>query len=65
MDIFSIFFNMKVYCLFSSESPHRGDSNVYTQYTIFIIKKKITPDYPKSAAMGCFPRDLRTSSKHP
>ena len=45
MDIFSIFFNMKVYCVFSLESPHGGDSNVYTQYTIFIIKKKITPDY--------------------
>ena len=27
---------MKVYCVFSLESPHRGDSNVYTQYTIFI-----------------------------
>ena len=28
---------MKVYCRFSLESPRRGDSNVYTQYTIFII----------------------------
>ena len=27
MDIFLIFFNMKVYCVFSLESPHRGDSN--------------------------------------
>ena len=35
MDIYSIIFNMKVYCVFSLESPHRGDSNVYTQYTIF------------------------------
>ena len=43
---------MNVYCVFSLESPHRGDSNVYTQYTIFIIKKKITPDYSKSAAWG-------------
>ena len=42
MDIFSIFFNMKVYCVFSLESPHRGDSNEYTQYTIFNVKKKIT-----------------------
>ena len=65
MDIFSICFNMKVYCVFSLESPYRGDSNVYTQYTIFIIKKKITPDYSKSAAMGCFPRGSTTSSKHP
>ena len=44
MDIFSIFFNMKVCCLFSLESPHRGDSNEYTQYTIFNIKKE---NYPK------------------
>ena len=40
--VFSIFFNMKVCCVFSLESPHRGDSNEYTQYTIFNIKKKIT-----------------------
>ena len=62
-DIFSIFFNMKVYCVFSLESPHRGDSNVCTQYTIFVVKTKITPVYSKSAAMGFFPRDSRTSSK--
>ena len=61
-DIFLIFFKMKVYCVFSLESPHRDDSNVYTQYTIFIIKKKIAPDYSKSAAIGFFPRDSRTSS---
>ena len=54
MDIFFICFNMKVYCVFSLESSHRGDSNVYTQYTIFMIKKKITPNYSKSAAMGYF-----------
>ena len=52
MDIFSIFFNMKVCCVFLLESPHRGDSNERTQYTIFNIKKKITLNYPKSAAMG-------------
>ena len=38
-DIFSIFFNMKVCCVFLLESPHRGDSNKDTQYTIIIIKK--------------------------
>ena len=38
--------------MFSLESPRRGDSNEYTQYTIFNIKKKITLNYPKSAAMG-------------
>ena len=51
MDIFSILFNVKVCCVFSLESPHRGDSNKYTQYTIFNIKKKITLNYPKSAAL--------------
>ena len=40
--------------MFSLESPHRGDSNEYTQYTIFSIKKKITLNYLKSAAMGFF-----------
>ena len=39
--------------MFSLESPHRGDSNEYTQYTIFNIK--ITINYPNSAAMGVFP----------
>ena len=29
------FFDMKVSCVFSVESPHRGDSNENTQYTIF------------------------------
>ena len=29
MDIFSIFFNMKVCRMFSLESPHQGDSNEY------------------------------------
>ena len=38
MDIFLIFFNMKVCCVFTLESPRRGDSNEYTQYTIFNIK---------------------------
>ena len=40
MDIFSIFSYMKLRCVFSLELPHRGDSNVYAQYTIFNIKKK-------------------------
>ena len=63
-DIFSIFFNMKVFCVFSLESPRRGDSNEYTQYTIFNIKRKIDLNYLKSAAMGFFPRDSSTNSKH-
>ena len=42
-----IFFNMKVYCVFSFESPQRGDSNDYTQYTIFNIKKRKLWDFSK------------------
>ena len=52
-------FNMKVCCLFSVESPRRGDSNEYTQYTIFNMNKKNTLNYPKSAAMGFFSKGLK------
>ena len=48
-----------------NEAPHRGDSNVYTQYTIFIIKKKIIPDYSQYAAIGFFPGNSKLSSKQP
>ena len=51
--------------MFSLESPHRGDSNEYTQYTIFNMNKINTLNYPKSAGMGFFPRDSRVSSKQP
>ena len=40
--------------MYSLESPHRGNSNEYTQYTIFNMNKKSTLNYPKSAAMGFF-----------
>ena len=59
MDIFLIFCNIKICCVFSLESPHRGVSNEFTQYTIFNMKKKITLNYLKSAAMGLFPRDSK------
>ena len=55
---FSVFFNMEVYYVFSLESPPRGDSNEYTQYTIFSMKKKSTLNYTKSAALGCFSEGL-------
>ena len=64
-NIFLIFFKTKVCCVFSLESSHRGDSNDYTQYTIYNTNKKNTLNYPKSAAIGFFPRDSRTSSKEP
>ena len=51
-DSFTIFLNVKVCCVFSLESPHGGDSYENTQYTISKIKKKITINYHKSAAMG-------------
>ena len=45
-DIFSVV--VKVYCVFSLESPHRRDSNKYTQYTIFKTKqKKKKKNHPK------------------
>ena len=65
MDIFLIFFNIKVCCVFSLESPHRGDSNENTQHTIFNRKKKVSLNYPKSTAMEFFPRDSKMSSKQP
>ena len=33
------------------ESLCLGDSNKYTQYTIFNIRKEITPNYLKSVVM--------------
>ena len=52
--IFLIFFNMKVCCVFSLESPHRGDSNEYAQHAIINIKKKITLNYPKYNNVCCY-----------
>ena len=43
--------------MLSLESPHRGDSYEYTQYTIFNIKEKNKVNYSKSAAMGFFSKD--------
>ena len=40
-----------------------GDSYEYTQYTIFNIKKKITLNYPKSAALGFFSKGPKIDSK--
>ena len=63
MDIFSSFFNMEVCCVFSLVSPHRGDSNEYTQYTIFNIKKENNPKLSLICSYGIFPRDSKTYSK--
>ena len=47
---------MNVCCVFSLESPHRGDSYEYKQYTIFSIQKKTAQNYSKSAALEFFPK---------
>ena len=47
MDIFLIFFNMLVCCVFSFGSPHRGNSNEYTQYA----NSSVVPRRP-SKVMG-------------
>ena len=57
MNIFSIFFNMKIYCVFTLESPHRGDSNVYIQYTI-----SLKVNHPKLSQI-CSYGDSKMSSK--
>ena len=58
-------FHMKMCCVFSLEWPHLGNSNAYKQYTVAILQKKITLNYPTSAAMEFLPRDSKTSSKQP
>ena len=37
----SYFMKKNVYCVYSSESPHRGDSNDYIQHTIIVKEKTI------------------------
>ena len=41
---------MKVYYVFSIETPHWGNSNEYTQHNIFHVTQKNTLNYPKPAA---------------
>ena len=41
--------------MFSLESPYPGDSNEYTQYTIFNITQKITLNYSEYVGMVFFP----------
>ena len=58
---------MKVYCVFSLESPHGGNSE-YIQNTIINIKKKSPKNIPNtimSALWDLFIGDSRTSLKQP
>ena len=55
----SIFFSMKVYCLFSLESPQQGDSNEYTQYTISQYKKEHHPKLSLICSYGIVSQGLK------
>ena len=61
MDIFSIFFNKKIYYVFSLEPSHRGDSNEYTQYTILynIYKKENHPKLSQICSYEIFSQGLK------
>ena len=50
----SIFYNVKVYCVFSLESPHRATLMSAHKTSFSIFDTKITLDYPRSAIMGFF-----------
>ena len=64
--IFSIFFNMKVCCVFSLESPHDEAILMRTQNIPFSIKKKENaPKLSQICSHQIFPRDSRTNSKQP
>ena len=45
--------------MFSLESPHRGDSNEYKQYTIFNMNKKKHPKLSKICSYGLFSKGLK------
>ena len=56
---FRLSFNMKVFCVYSFELPHRGDSNEYTQHTIFNIKTENQPKLIQICSYGIFPKGLK------
>ena len=58
-DIFSIVFNKKVYYVFLLESPQRGDSNKYTQYTISQYKKENQPKLSQICNYGILSKGLK------
>ena len=49
--------------MFSLESPHRGDSNEFTQYTDFNIKKKFHPKLSQICSYGIFSSGLNNEFK--
>ena len=48
--------------MFSVESPHRGDSNEYTQYTIFSMNKKHLR-LSQICSYGLFSKGLKNESE--
>ena len=54
---------MKVYYVFSLESPQRGDSNEYTQYTISKYKKENLPKVSKICNYGICSKGLKNEFK--
>ena len=50
---------MTVYCMFSLKSPHWGDSNDYTQYTIFNMKKDKHSKLSQICSYGVFRMGLK------
>ena len=45
--------------MFTLESPHRGDSNEYTQYTIFQYGKEKHPKLSQICSYGIFSKGLK------
>ena len=45
---------MKVFCVLSLALPHWGDSNEYTQYTIFQYNKENLPKLSQTCSNGIF-----------
>ena len=45
--------------MFRLESPHRGDSNEYTQYTIFQFEKEKHPELSQFCSYGIFSKGLK------
>ena len=45
--------------MFTLESPHRGDSNEYTQYTFLNKKKKNRPKSSQICSFGMFSEGLK------
>ena len=53
---------MKVCCVLSLESPHRGNSNEYTIYH-FQYKKISSPKFYQIGSVELVPSDSKSSSK--